>query len=164
MMDHAAIISRQDGCSDMARQRNLTNAQWAAIEPVVYRATGQKRKAHRAFLDAVFSVLRSGLPWREMSKSHGNWNTVYVKFRRWSTAGIWDKIVPTLVQMGLTRDWQIPYEDSEGFPTTIRIVVAQAREMASDEPRYLRSIQDQVKEWEPYVSGVRHEVDRETRQ
>lgn len=41
-----------------------------------------------------------------MQERHGKWNTVYVRFRRWAEQDVWDALLPTLVDPGLTDDWQ----------------------------------------------------------
>lgn len=41
-----------------------------------------------------------------MHERYGNWNSVYVRFRRWATQGVWDAMLETLVDLGLIDDWQ----------------------------------------------------------
>ena len=31
---------------------------------------------------------------------------MYVRFRRWAEQGVWDAMLDTLVELGLTNDWQ----------------------------------------------------------
>ncbi|WP_285020036.1 IS5 family transposase [Novosphingobium sp. fls2-241-R2A-195] len=45
-------------------------------------------------------------PWRDMHERYGLWNSIYVRFRRWAEQGVWDAILATLVELGLTDDWQ----------------------------------------------------------
>ncbi|GAA0752005.1 hypothetical protein GCM10009075_42560 [Sphingomonas trueperi] len=33
-------------------------------------------------------------------------DSVYVRFRRWAEQGVWDVMLATLVEFGLTDDWQ----------------------------------------------------------
>src|SRR3546814_16812686 len=37
---------------------------------------------------------------------YGNCNSVYVRFRRGAEQGVWDALLQTLVDLGLTDDWQ----------------------------------------------------------
>jgi len=41
-----------------------------------------------------------------MPKRYGKWNSVYLRFRRWAEQGVWDALLQTLVDLGLTKDWQ----------------------------------------------------------
>lgn len=49
--------------------------------------------------------MRTGAPWRYLPPDYGKWNSVYVRFRRWAETGVWDAILETLVELGLTDDW-----------------------------------------------------------
>jgi len=50
--------------------------------------------------------MRTGAAWRYLPPVYGKWNSVYVRFRRWAETGVWDAILETLVELGLTDDWQ----------------------------------------------------------
>jgi len=50
--------------------------------------------------------LRAGCPWRDMHERYGIGNSAYVRFRRWAEQGVWDTLLQTLVDLGLTDDWQ----------------------------------------------------------
>ncbi|SCW84995.1 Transposase [Sphingobium faniae] len=68
----------------------------------------KSRPAHdnRRFLNGMLHVLRVGCPWRDMHERYDLWNSVYVRFRCWAEQGVWDAILATLVELGLTDDWQ----------------------------------------------------------
>lgn len=77
--------------------------------PFVPKERGRKsRPSHdnRQFLNGMLHVLRVGSPWRDMHERYGKWNSVYVRFRRWAEQGVWDALLETLVELGLTDDWQ----------------------------------------------------------
>ena len=58
------------------------------------------------FLNGMLYVLRVGCSWRDMHERYGKWNSVYVRVRRWAERGVWDALLQTLVDLGLTDDWQ----------------------------------------------------------
>ena len=88
---------------------DLTDEEWDVIGELLPSERGRKsRPAHdnRRFLNGMLHVLRVGCPWRDMHERYGLWNSVYVRFRRWAEQGVWDAILATLVELGLTDDWQ----------------------------------------------------------
>jgi transposase len=88
---------------------DLTNEEWSIIGRLLPSERGRKaRPSHdnRRFLDGMLYVLRVGCPWRDMHERYGKWNSVYVRFRRWAEQGVWDALLETLVELGLTDDWQ----------------------------------------------------------
>jgi transposase len=90
-------------------RRDITDSQWAVIGVLLPAERGRiSRPAHdnRRYLNGMLFVLRTGCPWRDMHERYGKWNSVYVRFRRWAEQGVWDAILETLVEFGLTDDWQ----------------------------------------------------------
>lgn len=88
---------------------DLTDEEWDVIAGLLPSERGRKsRPAHdnRRFLNGMLHVLRVGCPWRDMHERYGLWSSVYVRFRRWAEQGVWDAILATLVDLGLTDDWQ----------------------------------------------------------
>ncbi len=73
----------------------LTDSEWQKILPVLKTCPQIRLGAGsdvRRFLEAVLWVTRSGAQWRLLPKQHGNWNTVYKRFARWSDLGIFEKL------------------------------------------------------------------------
>jgi putative transposase len=58
----------------------------------------------RRTADGVLWVLRTGAPWRDMPERYGNWNSVFVRFTRWSKLGVWDAVFETLASLGPPAD------------------------------------------------------------
>jgi putative transposase len=75
---------------------DLSDDQWRCIGPHLPGPTGQGRlRLHglRAILDAVFYVLKSGCPWRLLSKDFPPWKSVYDWFRRrWRIDGTFERL------------------------------------------------------------------------
>jgi len=93
----------------MMGRGDLTDEEWDVIAGLLPSERGRKsRPAHdnRRFLNGMLHVLRVGCPWRDMHERYGLWNSVHVRFRRWAEQGVWDATLATLVELGLTDDWQ----------------------------------------------------------
>ncbi|WP_408879271.1 transposase [Gluconobacter sphaericus] len=74
------------------------------------------------FLNGMLYVLRTGCPWRDMHERYGKWNSVYVRFRIWSTV-LWSAPIPRQrVQKGgsYERFWSLTRRLYEQNPRPVR--------------------------------------------
>lgn len=82
----------------MSRRRyptDLTDAQWAILEPLVPAVKpGGRPAAHerRELVEAILYVLRAGGAWRLLPHDFPPWQTVYHYFRVWRLDGTWERI------------------------------------------------------------------------
>jgi transposase len=53
---------------------------------------GRSGADNRLFVEAVLWLARTGSPWRDLPEIFGNWNSVFVRFSRWSKDGVWDRL------------------------------------------------------------------------
>jgi transposase len=75
----------------------LTDFEWAAIKPFLpNKPRGVPRVNDRRVLNAIFWVLRSGAPWRDLPVGFGPRTTCYNRFVRWRKVGVWDRIMNAL--------------------------------------------------------------------
>jgi transposase len=75
----------------------MTDEEWACFEPfLIHRGGGRPPRNHRRVLDAVFWLMRTGAPWRDLPEEFGNWNSIFRQFRRWADSGTWDVILEAL--------------------------------------------------------------------
>lgn len=59
-------------------------------------------------------MLRTGAPWRDLPEHFGSWSTVYSRFRRWTQAGVWQRILEALQREADLRgelDWSKHFVD-----------------------------------------------------
>lgn len=79
---------------EMGRRYEISEGQWEAIRYKLPCQPGYKGKQvdNRLFINAVMFVARCGIPWRDLPQRFGNWNSVYVRFRRWAKKGVWHRI------------------------------------------------------------------------
>jgi len=78
---------------------NLTDEQWALIEPLLPRAKpgGRPRKTDlREVFNALLYLNRAGCQWRLLPQEFLPWKTVYNYFRAWIVEGIWHEMLVTL--------------------------------------------------------------------
>jgi transposase len=71
---------------------DLTDAQWALIEPLVPKCkSGGRPEAHsrRELVNAMLYVLHNGCTWRALPHDFPPWPTVYTYFRLWRMSGLW---------------------------------------------------------------------------
>lgn len=73
--------------------------QWARIENLLPgKPTDKAGRAadNRLFVEAVLYTARVGNPWRDLPIECGKWHSVYVRFARWETDGVWHRVAEAL--------------------------------------------------------------------
>jgi transposase len=87
-----ATLSGQD-----AMRYSLSDDLWRRLEPLIQQATKYRQGvkpelSDRMFLEAVLSIARTGIPWRDLPSEFGSWDAVYNRFRRWEASGRWRRL------------------------------------------------------------------------
>src|ERR1700675_1161788 len=75
---------------------DLSDDEWALLEPLMPKSRMSARVDDRKIMNAIFYVLRTGMPWRDLPERYGPYTTAYNRFNRWSRRGIWKRIFDTL--------------------------------------------------------------------
>lgn len=88
---------------------DLTDEQWALIEPMVSVRPGGRPAIHprRRIVEAILYVNRTGCSWRQLPHDFPPWDTVYWYFKRWNADATTDRIHDALraaVRDGVGRD------------------------------------------------------------
>jgi putative transposase len=70
---------------------NLTDSQWQVIKDLL---ADQRKRKHdlRKVFNALFYVVKGGIPWRQMPTDLPPWKTVYYYFRKFQKLGIWQEL------------------------------------------------------------------------
>ena len=82
------------------RRHDISDEAWGLLKPHLPGQAGQwggLAKDNRNFINAVFWILRTGAPWRDLPPDYGKWHTIYCRFARWSKNGTWEKLLDLLV-------------------------------------------------------------------
>ena len=77
----------------------LTDGQWERVKdllPGKVTDPGRTGRDNRLFLESILWVARTGSPWRDLPATLGNWNSVFVRFRRWALKGVFERIFTAL--------------------------------------------------------------------
>jgi len=103
------------------RRDELTDEQWALLKEILPSgsARGRPRRDLREVLNAIFWLLRTGAPWRDLPERYGPWQSVYHWFNKWRGDGTWEQMLKAL-QIRLDRQGRIDWDLWCVDGTTIR--------------------------------------------
>lgn len=82
------------------RRHDISDRVWELLElslPGRQGAWGGTAKDNRLFINAVFWILRTGAPWRDLPPDYGDWKNTHRRFCRWRDKGIWEALLEKLV-------------------------------------------------------------------
>ena len=82
------------------RRHDLSDRAWDLLEPHLPGRRGSwggVARDNRLFVDAIFWILRTGAPWRDLPPDYGDWKNVHRRFCRWRDKGIWEKLLEILI-------------------------------------------------------------------
>lgn len=82
------------------RRHDIADRVWLLLEPHLpgrKGAWGGKARDNRLFINAVFWILRTGAPWRDLPPDYGDWKNTHRRFCRWRDKGIWESLLEQLV-------------------------------------------------------------------
>jgi putative transposase len=90
---------------------DLTDAEWALVGDLFER-DGKRgappRFERRTVVNACCYVLRTGCAWRLLPKSFPPWQAVYMSFKRWAAAGVFETMHDRLRQQWRDRIGRAP--------------------------------------------------------
>jgi transposase len=75
---------------------DLSDEEWAILVGLLPAARRGGRVDDRKIVNAIFYVLRTGIPWRDLPERYGPYTTAYNRFNPWAARGIWRRVFETL--------------------------------------------------------------------
>ena len=82
------------------RRHDISDKVWSILEhhlPGRKGSRGCNARDNRQFINAVFWILRTGAPWRDLPPDYGDWKNTHRRFCRWRDRGEWEKLLEILV-------------------------------------------------------------------
>ena len=61
---------------------DLSDDEWAVLEPLMPKNRKSARADDRKIMNAIFYVLRTGMPWRDLPERYGPYTTAYNRFNQ----------------------------------------------------------------------------------
>ena len=82
---------------------DLTDAQWALLEPLFRRkrrddGRGRPWQDTRSVLNGVFWVLRTGAPWHDLPRRYPPYQTCHRRFQQWQRSGLLTRLLQKLAE------------------------------------------------------------------
>lgn len=78
----------------------ITEEQYGEIAHLFPKHRGNVRYSNLEVLNAVLYVLEHGCKWRGLPQRFGRWHTIYMRYHRWTEAGVWDRVFDELKKRG----------------------------------------------------------------
>jgi transposase len=78
----------------MLRRHAISDENFERIENLLPGKEGDPGVTadNRLFIDAVLWIAKTGAPWRDLPERFGNWNSVWRRFDRWASKGVWERV------------------------------------------------------------------------
>jgi transposase len=105
---------------------DLTDAEWALLEPLVPRSHPAGRRQTyplRRIVDAIFYLLRTGAQWRLLPHEYPPRSAVFYHYAQWREDGTWEQVTQVLREsyrrtIGRARQPTAAIIDSQSVKTT----------------------------------------------
>ena len=77
------------------RRHEISDDNWSRIEQLLPGRSGGHggvAKDNRGFVNAVWFVAKTGIPWRDLPERFGTWDTAFHRFNAWCKKGVWKRV------------------------------------------------------------------------
>ena len=82
------------------RRHDLSDRLWQLLKPHLPGGSGKVGRPasnNRLFINAVFWILRTGAPWRDLPSDLGDWKNTHRRFCRWRDRGVWEELLEIFI-------------------------------------------------------------------
>ena len=78
------------------RRHEISDDNWSRIEQLLPGRPGGHggvASDNRGFVNAVWFVAKTGIPWRDLPERFGKWDTAFHRFNEWCQKGVWRRVL-----------------------------------------------------------------------
>ena len=82
------------------RRHDISDKVWSVLRTHLLGTKGKAGRPaidNRLFINAVFWILRTGSPWRDLPPDYGDWKNTHRRFCRQRDKCIWEKLLEILI-------------------------------------------------------------------
>lgn len=86
----------------MGERIGLSDEEWKIIGRLLPPERGRgcrPARDNRLYFGGMMWIARTGSQWRHLPDEYGKWNSVFRRYRRWVTTGVFDAMLETLAEM-----------------------------------------------------------------
>ena len=68
------------------KRHDISDKVWHKLEPLLPGRPGMRggvAQDNKRFINAIFWILRTGAPWRDLPPDYGDWENTHRRFSRW---------------------------------------------------------------------------------
>lgn len=83
----------------MGDRIGLSDAEWEVVGALLPSERGRgcrPAQDNRRYFEGMMWIARTGAQWRRLPDEYGKWNSVFRRYRRWTTTGVFDAMLETL--------------------------------------------------------------------
>ena len=83
-------------------RHDISDHAWSLLAPLLPGRRGDwggRAKDNRLFVNAIFWILRTGAPWRDLPPEYGGWKNTHRRFCRWRDKGTWEHVLANPMDM-----------------------------------------------------------------
>jgi len=80
----------------------VSDEEWELIGPLLPPERGRgcrPAQDNRRYFEGMMWIARTGAQWRHLPDEYGKWNSVFRRYRRWVTTGVFDAMLETLAEL-----------------------------------------------------------------
>lgn len=126
--------------------KEIKYEQYALIRPYLPVQRGNVRISNLTVINAILFVAENGCKWRDLPPRFGKWHTVYMRMRRWTDAGVLDRLFDALQEHHMIRvssiAWASTAHPSKCIPPLIDCIAINCRAVDGTGARKKRTASD----------------------